>query len=333
MPSRSLKPTRDPRGLIDRDQACAHCGYNLRGLQRGGVCPECGAAIPIWSGVKEVDDLTHAPLAYLRQLRLACFMLAISASVGMLMMLLSWFSVIMLGIAGIAAGAWWVAVWIVTRPRAATDGTRVSVSEELRIARLVSRLTQAAWAPACFIAIAMIELASVPGTAGAIFVFVGLAWLVFVMVGLVGLVPLCIVLSNIAHWGMETTLGHQFRMTAMSLAVCGWMVAASFFVLLLTQATLTFTFFTGLAGFVFFVFINLVLVGLVYFSILLFRLANLARWAIINAEEAIGRNERLAARVARARARQRFQDPHPSAQPYVDNDDPIPLAEPEGPRP
>ncbi len=27
------------------DHACARCGYNLRGLTRGGLCPECAAPV------------------------------------------------------------------------------------------------------------------------------------------------------------------------------------------------------------------------------------------------------------------------------------------------
>jgi predicted RNA-binding Zn-ribbon protein involved in translation (DUF1610 family) len=35
----------DAQGLVAADIACATCGYNLRGLTRGTVCPECGQAI------------------------------------------------------------------------------------------------------------------------------------------------------------------------------------------------------------------------------------------------------------------------------------------------
>jgi hypothetical protein len=32
-------------GTIDLDRPCLACGYNLRGLSRSGVCPECGAPV------------------------------------------------------------------------------------------------------------------------------------------------------------------------------------------------------------------------------------------------------------------------------------------------
>ncbi len=35
----------DAQGHIDTDLSCLRCGYNLRGLNPDGVCPECGTAI------------------------------------------------------------------------------------------------------------------------------------------------------------------------------------------------------------------------------------------------------------------------------------------------
>ena len=30
---------------IEHDEPCGECGYNLRGVRYGGVCPECGSPI------------------------------------------------------------------------------------------------------------------------------------------------------------------------------------------------------------------------------------------------------------------------------------------------
>ena len=35
----------DQAGTVISDLACRRCGYNLRGLNNQGRCPECGAAI------------------------------------------------------------------------------------------------------------------------------------------------------------------------------------------------------------------------------------------------------------------------------------------------
>ena len=41
----SLKPHVDVPGQVAGDVPCIHCGYDLRTLKTGGVCPECGQAV------------------------------------------------------------------------------------------------------------------------------------------------------------------------------------------------------------------------------------------------------------------------------------------------
>jgi len=53
---------------VNRDRPCRECGYNLRGLQYGGRCPECGTVIERTKPVH--DHLMDAPRSYLRGL---CF--------------------------------------------------------------------------------------------------------------------------------------------------------------------------------------------------------------------------------------------------------------------
>jgi len=52
---------------LTRDTPCIHCGYNLRGLIGGGMCPECGHAI---AESLRGDLLRFANATWLRKVRL-----------------------------------------------------------------------------------------------------------------------------------------------------------------------------------------------------------------------------------------------------------------------
>src|SRR4051812_29270484 len=55
--------------MIDFDRACATCGYNLRGLQPSGVCPECGSLV---SGSLADDALEWRDERWVAKLRGGC---------------------------------------------------------------------------------------------------------------------------------------------------------------------------------------------------------------------------------------------------------------------
>ncbi len=65
------KPTR----RIDIDLPCRECGYNLRGLQSAGQCPECGAAI---SRSLTDDQIANSSKKWLRVIRLGFMLMAVS---------------------------------------------------------------------------------------------------------------------------------------------------------------------------------------------------------------------------------------------------------------
>ncbi len=54
----SILPNR-PAVVIDRDWSCRNCGYNLRGLQTGHACPECGS-VELYEPPREGEEsYTH----------------------------------------------------------------------------------------------------------------------------------------------------------------------------------------------------------------------------------------------------------------------------------
>ncbi len=52
--------------VIDRDAACVHCGYNLRGLAATGKCPECGREIATSLAIASISS--HSDPRWLRQI-------------------------------------------------------------------------------------------------------------------------------------------------------------------------------------------------------------------------------------------------------------------------
>lgn len=70
--------TRSPGGLntLENDRPCGSCGYNLKGLTPGGVCPECGTPIRDRASANEATpELLEAPRGHVQALAAGCFIL------------------------------------------------------------------------------------------------------------------------------------------------------------------------------------------------------------------------------------------------------------------
>jgi hypothetical protein len=70
--------TRSSGGLntLEHDRACGSCGYNLKGLFPGGVCPECGTPIRARASSNEATpELLEAPRSLVIMLAVGCFTL------------------------------------------------------------------------------------------------------------------------------------------------------------------------------------------------------------------------------------------------------------------
>lgn len=201
--------------IIQNNRACVHCGYNLKGLRQGGVCPECGQPMPTAGAQRLRDTIAEAPLSYLRSLVVGLTIMAFASIAGALVLYLAPVSSLKaIGLAG-AGLAWWFGIYIVTErrtpgPHAAHD----AILDSSRL-RMTNRLVQAAWILA---GIGWFGIAQRVGWFGNVFIFVAL---VMPLVGLMGLIPVSIYLSALADWGSHSALGHRFRATAWILSVCG----------------------------------------------------------------------------------------------------------------
>lgn len=79
----SLAEAIEVGAVVGEDRPCLSCGYNLRSISVGGVCPECGA--PAADSLRS-DLLTHAPQEYVARLRRGAWLVVL----GMLCTVLSW---------------------------------------------------------------------------------------------------------------------------------------------------------------------------------------------------------------------------------------------------
>lgn len=89
-------PTQDGQAL-----RCVTCGYDLRGLDADGSCPECGT--PISNSIRS-DRLVFANPAFVRRLRSGALTLLLTLVTGAVIVVLS----ILSGILMILAGPFWL---------------------------------------------------------------------------------------------------------------------------------------------------------------------------------------------------------------------------------
>ena len=59
-----MVPRRWAHATVSASLHCRHCGYDLRGLDASGRCPECG--FDVWSSVVHTVDPTSSRLPSLR---------------------------------------------------------------------------------------------------------------------------------------------------------------------------------------------------------------------------------------------------------------------------
>ncbi|MCG3127084.1 MAG: hypothetical protein CHACPFDD_01942 [Phycisphaerae bacterium] len=119
---------------VDWDAPCGRCGYNLRGLELRGRCPECGA--PTWLSVGD-DSLASADEAWLRRLQAgaATCNAALLVSVVLLITVSTLESRVLRVLAAAAGAAAYAAgLWLLTAPNPAAFGHERRASYR-RIAR------------------------------------------------------------------------------------------------------------------------------------------------------------------------------------------------------
>ncbi len=285
--------------FISEEMNCKSCGYDLRGLNYGQKCPECGTIISV-SIAKggRYSGLGHAPERFLTVLTVGLLMIGLSvpldfiaegitASGGLQAIILTIVPSLM----------WFGGVLLVCRRRPNDPGYTIGEWEDrfrrltivLQVAMLLSEGAEALLyfaTPGTFL-----EQATV--IAGAVFAFAGA----------IGFFPFAVYLSYIADWGSDTRLGHRLRAVA-------WCLAASSLVLVTHYSVDTLAELAGHQGHGFFGFVRGVLglatlPGFVVFYVAqlilivsLIQLLAVVGWAKRNAGSEVERDQRVMERRA-----------------------------------
>ena len=322
---------------VEGHRPCHKCGYDLQGLSESASCPECGSPIRVHRSTSRfADNLTDAPLSYLKALMLGFTLMSVSILVTALVAAYLSFQMwgaplappaMLHALTLAAAFAWLPGVWIATSKRDVGEHTSHDPLLDSSNLRLAIRLLQIS-APAA--AVLVTGAAYVPNTIASQ-VLVG-AGAVAGAVSLLSMVPLCVYLSSLADWAGDSGVGERLRGAAWSLAIFGPITVGS---MALRPVAGSFTVFARW-GAIF------VLLGTLLFVFSVLQLAGLSQWAIRNHISGAERDSRLAERRRRERMEreQRIDELAPIEEQRrlehelpAEDDAPIPVAEGDGAAP
>ncbi len=293
--------------VITEDVSCHSCGYSLKGLPVGGNCPECGTVVANAAGRKPVlrepewlgKPLIEAPRWYLVSLFVAFIMMTVSWMVMPAIMLaaglLFFFKVyfyldlphpqMRLGLAMLWAGG--VLITLLPRPLAIRGKKNGEVMNEVpRLRSMVLAAQVPIVLAPLFDVISLSAINPTPWQASAFFLTI---------FAVLGYIPTALYLSKIAEWARDDELSEKLR-------AYGWLIGFGAFGAFCIYASLEFQNVIPILPFIASIFWLFVVATLVISSILLavstIKLADMARWLLINRESMLERDRRLAQKAA-----------------------------------
>lgn len=289
--STSHRETR--RGFpVAEDARCESCGYSLRGLRTGGVCPECGT--PIVPRRHKDVAFDEMPMPLIRGYRASCWMAtaAIAGLVALAIMQAAaarWSAGLALGLVTAVVGLWLVAVSRLTRPLDQPVADRHGFGPGSRMRR-AARWTQLGW-PALLVAAAIDQLRpalALPGWFSAGLHAAGL------LVGIVGLALLALFLSRFAEWVRDEYASKAFQVAVSGMVILGVGLVTTPVVVALGGFGLL------LVPWLVVLMIVVLIMSALAFPVGLFSLSRSVDWSLVHARERADRARSLHERVAAA---------------------------------
>ncbi|KAA0214439.1 MAG: hypothetical protein DYG94_11180 [Leptolyngbya sp. PLA3] len=320
-------------GQIQSDRPCRRCGYNLRGLCNGQVCPECGTSIRSPTSGRFVNNMVDAPLDYLKRLRLGLGMLSLSVVLGVTAGIATFFaSEPLLPLVGLVCAPLWAGgTWLLTEGRPMEGNCPPDPILDHRMLRLAIRATQSI----CLLAATMLFFGLIAERSAATPVGVAppthVLWLygagvVALLMNVLMLVPFGVYLSALSDWAGHGPVSMQFRVSSIIITLAGGAgLVATVPVILDPWGSGPTAIIAVWAGI-----LSMIAAG--YFLVLVLRLANSARWAVSNARSGMERDARVAERRAREGEEMANRMASPTAAPrrhmeHWESEEAIPLAE------
>jgi len=212
---------------IAHDRECDHCGYNLKGLQQGGKCPECGHPIRPQSSKTSGTIMDEAPTRFVKMLRLG-FLLS---STGIILTVLSSFmpGPARVTIDIVASLLWICGIFFITLPRPNRGSIRKDKILDNDRFRLIVRVLNLTWPASSLVGAGVYALQQANNNAtGGSSVLLGLLAGLSAIISIgawVSMIPTSVYLAELAYWSSNNNLADRLRGCAWILAIVGTITA------------------------------------------------------------------------------------------------------------
>lgn len=199
---------------------CRKCGYDLKGLRVGNLCPECGETIRLAPKPVNVraGTMTDADPRYVRLIIAGFGAMSAGILLSLFGFVIGWFSAIFGGATLLAGAAAWVAgIWIISQPRPHEFAELNNAILDAARSRITVRVAAGLWGLFVVFSLASQASTGVSVLGPTLDVAAGIAGLA----AFAGLIPISIFVAELEFWMSDDTGGWQLRGAAWMMVIFG----------------------------------------------------------------------------------------------------------------